>query len=156
MHVHVYICTYMFMNSWTCTYMSVPCSDTYVPFCNILSRVVGIQMDDLTPPTPPMWTSWVRTHRVFARVNDIPYSRRPLPNTEPSLPRVRRSAQHGIKLSDHWLSEEQHWQTWTRAWYLNILNRTRLPPVSHCHGHGDTKLALGSFSLSTPAGKLES
>ncbi len=24
--------------------MSVPCSDTYIPFCHILSRVVGFQM----------------------------------------------------------------------------------------------------------------
>ncbi len=42
-YVHVHTWTYVYINSWTCTYMSVPCSDTYILFCHILSRVVGFQ-----------------------------------------------------------------------------------------------------------------
>ncbi len=44
-YVHVHTWAYVYINSWTCTYMSVPCSDTYIPFCHILSRVVGFQMN---------------------------------------------------------------------------------------------------------------
>ncbi len=44
------------------------------------SSIIAITLarhKDLTPPTPPMWTSRVRTPRVFARVSDILDSRRP-------------------------------------------------------------------------------
>ncbi len=52
--IYIYLCssTYMyihvhdFITVWTCTCMSVPCSDTYVPFCLILSRWSGFQMYD--------------------------------------------------------------------------------------------------------------
>ena len=56
-HERVCTCAYMYINSWTCTYMSVPCSDTYVPFFNILSRVVGFQMQNWRLPAPENWDS---------------------------------------------------------------------------------------------------
>ncbi len=45
-YIHMWscTCTHTFMNLWTCTYMPVPCSDTYVQFNNILSRWEGFQM----------------------------------------------------------------------------------------------------------------
>ena len=49
-----------------------------------------------TPPTPPMWTSWVRTLPTGIQ-NVRPGKRHPpyAPNAKPSLPRSRPSAQHG-------------------------------------------------------------
>ena len=50
-YIHLYIFMYMYMPVHVVMYlyvhgidMSVPCSDTYVPFCPILSRWVGFQM----------------------------------------------------------------------------------------------------------------
>ncbi len=45
MHIYdVHTWKYVYINAWTCTYMSLPCSDTYILFCSILSRWVGFQM----------------------------------------------------------------------------------------------------------------
>ncbi len=38
MYIHVHTRLWFHENVWTCTYMSVQCSDTYVPFFPILSR----------------------------------------------------------------------------------------------------------------------
>ena len=41
MYIHVHVVMYLYVHGIN---MSVPCSDTYVPFCPILSRWVGFQM----------------------------------------------------------------------------------------------------------------
>ena len=41
MYIHVHVVMYLYVHSIN---MYVPCSDTYVPFCPILSRWVGFQM----------------------------------------------------------------------------------------------------------------
>ncbi len=41
MYIHVLVVMYLYVHGIN---MSVPCSDTYVPFCPILSRWVGFQM----------------------------------------------------------------------------------------------------------------
>ncbi len=45
MNIHVHVRMYLYVHG---IIMYVPCSDTYVPFCPILSRWVGFQMY-LTP-----------------------------------------------------------------------------------------------------------
>ncbi len=44
MYIHVHTRSWFYETVWTCTYMSVPCSDTYVPFYLFLSRWSGFQM----------------------------------------------------------------------------------------------------------------
>ncbi len=44
MYIHVHVVMYLYVHG---IYMSVPCSDTYVLFCPILSRWVGFQMGSL-------------------------------------------------------------------------------------------------------------
>ena len=39
MYIHVHVVMYLYVHGIN---MSVPCSDTYVPFCPFLSRWVGI------------------------------------------------------------------------------------------------------------------
>ena len=46
MYIHVHVVMYLYVHGIN---MSVPCSDTYVPFCPILSRWVGFQMILFTP-----------------------------------------------------------------------------------------------------------
>ncbi len=46
MYIHVHVVTYFYVHGIN---MYVPCSDTYVPFCPILSRWVGFQMVSLAP-----------------------------------------------------------------------------------------------------------
>jgi hypothetical protein len=41
---YVHTCSWIHELVWTCTDMYVHGSDTYVPFCHILSRWVGFQM----------------------------------------------------------------------------------------------------------------
>ena len=41
MYIHVHVVMYLYVHGIK---ISVPCSDTYVPFCPILSRWVGFQM----------------------------------------------------------------------------------------------------------------
>ncbi len=41
MYIHVHVVMYLYVHGIN---MTVPCSDTYVPFCPILSRCVGFQM----------------------------------------------------------------------------------------------------------------
>ncbi len=41
MYIHVHVGMYLYVHGIN---MSVPCSDTYVPFCPILSMWVGFQM----------------------------------------------------------------------------------------------------------------
>ncbi len=47
MYIHIDVVMYLYVHGIN---MYVPCSDTYVPFCPILSRWVGFQMSasDLT------------------------------------------------------------------------------------------------------------
>ncbi len=42
MYIHVHVVTYLYVHGIN---MYVPCSDSYVPFCPILSRWVGFQMN---------------------------------------------------------------------------------------------------------------
>ncbi len=44
-NIHVHVVMYLYVHSIN---ISVPCSDTYVPFCSILSRWVGFQMHTRT------------------------------------------------------------------------------------------------------------
>ena len=46
MYIHVHVVMYLYVHGIN---MYVPCSDTYVPFCPILSRWVGFQMRDRDP-----------------------------------------------------------------------------------------------------------
>ncbi len=41
MYIHVHVVMYLYVHGIN---MYAPCSDTYVPFCPILSRWVGFQM----------------------------------------------------------------------------------------------------------------
>jgi hypothetical protein len=63
MYIHVHVVMYLYVHDIN---MSVPCSDTYVLFCPILSRWVGFQMEDLKSVGAPMplgqkHTVWIRT-----------------------------------------------------------------------------------------------
>ncbi len=61
MYIHVHVVMYLYVHGIN---MSVPCSDTYVPFCPILSRWVGFQMNRVFST---YWYVLVRTRYILVQ-----------------------------------------------------------------------------------------